>query len=218
MITLFKHLISINYHGLYISRTFDEKFLNTMQSKNTSIISLSDQDQEGLTTTSNIKDLFSFIKEFLTTKKQEQKVLLFDRIDYLMMFYSFDTIIRFLYNINDLVRKNNAIFLLYFNIDIANESHWKLLEMEFSQIPSEQIQDIFLSKIEYDILQYLFDMQKQNTRVNYKNIGSRFHLSKVTVKKYIDSLLDRELIYNEKHGRTKFLYLTLKGKTLIDHR
>lgn len=216
MNTLFKHLLSSDYYGLYISRTIDDKFLQHLKEKHTQIISLSDQKEKGLNNTTNIDDIFSHIKNFLDTKDIDKKVILFDRIDYLLMFNSFDTIIKFLYNINDIVRKTKAIFLLYFNQDIADKSQWKLLKMEFSQIPSEQIQDIILSKIEYKILQYIFDMQKQNTRVNYKNIGTRFHLSKVTVKKYIDSLHQRELIYNEKHGRTKYLYMTLKGKNLID--
>jgi predicted transcriptional regulator len=54
-----------------------------------------------------------------------------------------------------------------------------------------------------------------NKIVSYSRIGSMFHISKITVKNRIESLLDIGLIYVKKQGKTKLVNITEKGKNIL---
>jgi predicted transcriptional regulator len=54
-----------------------------------------------------------------------------------------------------------------------------------------------------------------NKIVSYSKIGSMFHISKITVKNRIESLLEKGLIYVKKQGKIKAVNITEKGKNIL---
>ena len=80
-----------------------------------------------------------------------------------------------------------------------------------------KIIDIQISQELYEILTYIQNEGKNNIAITYGTIGKTFSISKVTVKKRLESLKDNGLIYSRKQGKTKILNITEKGKNLLKH-
>jgi len=54
--------------------------------------------------------------------------------------------------------------------------------------------------------------------VNQDKILKRFTISKVTVQKRIAALLEDALVVSRHEGRSKHLYITKKGKELVEKK
>ena len=122
-----------------------------------------------------------------------------------------------LYKINDLIQKQDSILILRVNPSIINQNQIATLNEEFKKLPSQKIIDIQISQELYEILTYIQNEGKNNIAVTYGTIGKTFSISKVTVKKRLESLKDNGLIYSRKQGKTKILNITEKGKNLLKH-
>ncbi len=85
-------------------------------------------------------------------------------------------------------------------------------------LPSQQIQDVSLENVMYDLLGFIFKENEKNSLVSHKNICNHFGIVKVTAQKRIENLLKKELVISRKHGRSKFLHVTDKGKELLHRR
>ena len=125
---------------------------------------------------------------------------------------------KILYKINDLIQKQDSILLLRVNPSIINQNQIAILNEDFKKLPSQKITDIQISQELHEILTYIQNESRNNITVTYGNIGKTFSISKVTAKKRLESLKDIELIYSRKHGKTKILNITEKGKNLLNHK
>jgi PAS domain S-box-containing protein len=210
---IFKDLIKSNKQGLYIGRKVDEKVKNEFRGKNIKIIKLSDEKTDEFPIVTTLEDLYQSIKDFV--KKHNKSVVLIGRVDYLINNYSFEKLIKTLYRINDLILKHNSILILRVNPSIINEQQHSILNEEFDKIPSQKIKDIQISEELFEILEYIQKENMMNKIVSYSRIGSMFHISKITVKNRIESLLDIGLIYVKKQGKTKLVNITEKGKNIL---
>jgi response regulator of citrate/malate metabolism len=150
--------------------------------------------------------------------KKQQIIIFLDRIDYLIARYTFDELLKTLYKINDLVRKYKSLMIVRINSNFLNENHLSLFYEEFEIMPSEKISDIILSDDLIEIIKYINNKNNLNINVTFGEIGKEFNISKVTVKKRIEYLISKMLIYSKKIGKTKLLYLTEKGKKLTLRR
>jgi archaellum biogenesis ATPase FlaH len=214
-IDLFNFLLESKKLGLYIGRIPNKELQTSFKKINPKIIKLTAQKDDRYSTSTNIEELYQKIKDFIKNKKNT--VLLIDRLDYLIAKYSFESIMKNLYKINDLIQKQDSILLLRVNPSIINQNQIAILNEEFKKLPSQKITDIQISQELYEILTYIQNEGKNNIAVTYGNIGKTFSISKVTVKKRLESLKDSGLIYSRKQGKTKILNITEKGKNLLKH-
>ena len=212
---LLETLIDASFRCLYIGRNIgkDQYRLDNVNKIHT--IDFANQTGE-YNRVFDLQELGSIVNDFLNKKTKSKKAIILERFDFLMIYCSFEKLIRFLYNLNDLIKRKNGLFIIKIHPDVFDQKQLKFIKMEFNQIPSEDIEDLYLDEIQFSMLQFIAKQRKMNIQVNFKIIGSKFGLSKVTVKKHIDFLLDNTLIYCEEFGRTKYIYLTPKAFQLLN--
>ena len=213
---IFKDLIELKHQGLFIGRKTNEQLQMIFIKNIPQIIKLTDLKDENYQTLTNPEELYQKINDFLINNKNT--VIFIDRIDYLITYNSFDSVMKTLYKINDLIAKNNSILLLYVNPSFLNQTQISIFEEEIQRIPSQQITDIRLDEELFEILNFIDNESKSNLYVNYGKISKRFSISKITAKKRLEVLINKGLILSKKQGKTKILNITEKGKNLLSRR
>jgi len=210
---IFKGLIKSKHPGLYIGRTIDDKVKNEFIGLKIKIIKLADDKSDDISIVSTLENLFKSIENFVI--KNNNSIIFISRIDYLITNYSFESIMKFFYKINDLIQKHKSIFILRVNPSIISTQHLSILNEEFKKIPAQEIRNIQISKELFDMLRYIYKENMMSKIVNYSRIGREFSISKTTVKNRIESLLSYGLIFIKKLGKTKVLTITEKGKNIL---
>ncbi len=211
---IFKDLLKMKYKGLFIGREKKEQIKKIFNKKSPHTIRFSSIKDIEYPTINTPEELYQQIKDFL--HKNNQTVILIDRLDYLIINNSFELVMKTLYKINDLVENNKSIMLVNINISYLNNNQTALIRQEIEGIPKIQISDIIINEELKDIIRYVYEENKRNVYVNYGKINKKFSLSKITTKKRIEALIDKGLIISKKHGKTKILFLTNKGNKIID--
>jgi len=158
------------------------------------------------------KSILNFIKN------KKNPVVFIDRIDYLMNIYDFHDIYPVLCEINDAIRKHNAMIFIRINRDLLSEKEYFLIKEECDTLPSKHLEHIYLDGSLFEILEFIFQEDNWNRVVNQDKILKRFTISKVTAQKRITALLDDALIISKHEGRSKHLYITKKGKELVEKK
>jgi len=158
------------------------------------------------------KSILNFIKN------KKNPVVFIDRIDYLMNIYDFHDIYPVLCEINDAIRKHNAMIFIRINRDLLSEKEYFLIKEECDTLPSKHLEHIYLDGSLFEILEFIHQEDNWNRVVNQDKILKRFTISKVTAQKRITALLDDALIISKHEGRSKHLYITKKGKELVEKK
>ena len=104
------------------------------------------------------------------------------------------------------------------NPSVINNSQLALIKEELKQLPSQKIGDIALEDYLYDILTYIGEQSQNNILVTYKKIGQKFTISKVTTAKRLNTIEEKGLIFIKKHGKSKTIHISEKGRTLLHRR
>ena len=105
---IFKGLIKSKHPGLYIGRTIDDKVKNEFIDLKIKIIKLAENSSKDISLASNPEELYKSIENFVT--KNNNSIIFIGRIDYLIINYSFESIMKLFYKINDLIQKHKSIF------------------------------------------------------------------------------------------------------------
>jgi DNA-binding MarR family transcriptional regulator len=145
-------------------------------------------------------------------------VIFLERLDYFFNIYPFKETISNLYKINEIVKNKELLLIICLNPDSLSKEKIIALKEEFYKYPSHKTEEIIIDKDLYAILDFINSRNIGNIIVTYKDIGEKFSISKMTVTKKIDKLMYLELIISSKTGRSKILYLTKKGKNLIESK
>jgi PAS domain S-box-containing protein len=215
-IELFKGFLRRGNPGLYICRTDNEEIHKIFEDSTPRIVKLTVDKDKRYQTTSSLDELLSVIKDF--TEKEKNSIIFMDRIDYLIVNFSFEKMIKTLYELNDVIEKQKCLFLIRINPSLMDKTQMVMLYEEFKKLPAQQIEDIQLEEVQFDILNYINVENNRNTLVTYSDIGKTYSISKVTAQKRIESLKKMGMVFSKKQGRSKNLYITDKGKSLLSHR
>jgi PAS domain S-box-containing protein len=210
------YILNSKFKGLYVGRITIEEFQKNFIDTSPEIIKLTTQKDEYYSTSNNLKDIYQKINDFLN--KNFPTIILLDRIDYLITSENYGSLIKFLYKINDDIDKKRSILLIRINPLIIDDKRINILKEEFQMLPSGQIGKIQLEESLLNIISFVNTETKRNTYVTPSKIGKEFPISKVTVQKRIEILKKMELLYSKKKGRSKYLFLTDKGKNFIQSR
>ena len=212
MIDLFNGLLLKDRQGLFISRSYNA-IVPRLKMNQTTFALLSQKSKRTDNSIYSLDEVKKCIQAFIHTN--EKGVICLDRSDYLFTLFGFQETIQTFYQINDLVRRSQSLFLIRVNTDLFSKNQREILHEEFFSLPSNEIQNIYLDNNLFSILNYIYEQNQTNNLVYQKSISHHFSISKVTTQKRITSLLDKGLISYEKKGRVKDLFITEKGKKLL---
>ena len=207
---LFCNLSDKNTKGIIVTREFKDKIYDICDSKKIELIQFSSDNNKSKTVNDPIS-LYQIIEK----KLRKNSIIFIDRLDYFLNLYSFQEIISSLYKINEIIQKRNSLLIIHINPDLLTKELITILKQEFYDYPSEKLDDISIDKDLYDILEFINKKNINNIIVSHKEIGLKFAISKITVSKKINKLIDLNLVKSSKSGRAKVLHLTAKGMNLI---
>ena len=216
-IRLYRDLVVSGHNGLFITRDTPEAIQNIIHSlENVKVIILSQEKVSRFENVIDLDELTSKIDKFSIAKSRP--IILLDRIDYLLTNFSFDAFIKALYKITNIVARNEGVLFVRLNPSVINNSQLALIKEELKQLPSQKIGDIALEDYLYDILTYVGEQSQNNILVTYKKIGQKFTISKVTTAKRLNTIEEKGLIFIKKHGKSKTIHISEKGRTLLHGR
>ena len=216
VVEIFAGMLRVGHPGLYISRASDSEIKNIFTDVAPTIIKLSKEKDKKHLTCSNFEELIHTIEEHVS--KENQSIVLLERIEYLIVNSSFESVIKNIYRLNDMIRKHNCLLLLRISPSLLDKTQMTLLREELQELPEQQIDDVQLEETLFEILDYIKIENRRNSLVTYSKIRTRFSIAKVTVQRRIELLLEKELVFFKKLGRMKTLYITDKGKNLLTSR
>ncbi|MEW6070347.1 MAG: tetratricopeptide repeat protein, partial [Candidatus Thermoplasmatota archaeon] len=122
---VFKGLIKEGYKGIVISDVLPKKIDEEYKIKK-DIYWLSEVEGENILKPDRLDfEIMSIISNFL--KENEKTVILLEGLEYLSQINGFDTCLRWLKTVNDVVAKNNGILILPINPAVFNEKEFSLL-------------------------------------------------------------------------------------------
>ena len=213
---LFLNLTYLGRKGLYITRSTPSMIRRTIPNKNITVIVLSQTKNTSFKTINDLVALQSTIESF--SKNNKNTVILFEGIHYYLTRYSFQQVIEHLYIINEIIAKHKSILFLRIDPNILEPAQMAVLTNEFLQLPSQKIEDVVLKDETYSVLRYVAEQNQLNAVVSIKKIMSKFQIAFATAASRIASLEKNDLLFTKKSGKIKAVYLTDKGKKLLQKR
>jgi PAS domain S-box-containing protein len=215
---IFQNLITDNIKGLHITRFTSKHPQTIVHNKNiqTAFLSLQNTQKEHQHHIHSLDELLQHITTFVTTNRCA--VIYLDRLDYLISLFSFEKVLQIIYCIHDQIKVHHGLMLFRIPKDIINSTQQALLIEELNSIPEPDIETINLSEDLFNILSYVKYSVAMNKQVTFNKVEKALQISKVTTRKRLLELQSLGLIRLRILGRKKSVYLTDKGKLLLEKR
>ena len=126
--------------GLIVSREHPDIFFSTWDLEQPPLIWLSHEEEKRWTINpTSLARLTHTIDDFI--KKVPFSCVLFEGIEYLVIYNSFDTIMKLVYSVDDEVTQNKCRFILSYDPRAFDEDKRAVLERELKQIPQSYAVD-----------------------------------------------------------------------------
>jgi len=209
----FMDLVASGHTGLYITRTAVEELKSVVPLVDFEVALLQHHTVDGIETISDLNGLLARIKKFCETNTNP--VILLDRVDYLLTTFSFEHVIKSLYQTNEIIAEQSSLLLVHLNPSVLDARNLALLTEELHPLPGHQGDEIEVKDTLYYLLEFIHDHNQRNLQVSLKKIRTEFSISYPTVKRRCNALEEKGLIYTKKSGRSTTLYLSETGKALL---
>ena len=210
---LLKSLAEMSYHCLVITRnnpSFIKKVLGPypVQILFMKIDSGEKKDVLG------IDELLSIIKKFCC--KYKNAAVFLSRIEFILMTYSFDYLLKNVYEINEITNQSSSLFLL----NVSNKSFFTdkqlcLLQSELVSLPSKTLKDVIPDLQIYDMFKFIQIESEGNNDISFNYLRKKLQSSYPTIRRSAKHLEDEGFIEIVKKGRRKIVSLSEKGKEII---
>lgn len=165
---------------------------------------------------SDSENLINILSSFFLD--HEKSIALLDRLDFFMALHGFESFMQTIYQVTSIARKHSGIILIRLNPSVFTSTELAILHEELRKLPEQAIDTVSIDKKLFDILRFVDQQNRVKTIVSYKNISKQFSITKVTTAKRISDLSENELIAIKKRGRLKTIFITDKGKRLLQRR
>ncbi len=219
-IDLLNGLLLDDYNGLFITRDVSQKLIDSStvslpvtQYYFSQKVLMKHNKSEIV---SDSKTLVSLITDFL--REHAKSIVLIDRLDYLIALHGFTEVMQTVYSISSTASIYDGVILIRLNPAVISTTELAILNEELKQLPEQSVENITIDNKLFDILQYVDKQNANKSLVSFKNIRKQFSITKVTTAKRINSLEEKDLVTIKKRGRLKTIYITDKGKRLLQRR
>ena len=142
-----------------------------------------------------------------------KRVILIDRLDYLIQKNGFESTLFFIYRLMDIAYLANHIILLSIDSSTLQERQKSLLqkELKFIEAKSEGI----IPEDLYEVLAYIYQQNMAGDKPTGIDIMQELHISRPTARKRIQNLIDQGYIVETVKGRSKVHQITQKGRIIF---
>ena len=210
---LFSVMISKGYPGLIITRMHPDNLSALFPIEQLEVVLLQKMTHGKYPVVSSLDDLYRGIQEFV--KEYSKGIIFLDRVDYLFSLFSFEEVIKTFYSITEFIAASSSIFLLRVDFTSLSSKQVALLEQEFEVLPATKINHLLIDEFSLKILMYLERENKRNIQATIRGVCEELNISRVTAKRKLQELENKNLVYSKKYGRAKVFYLTERGYMLL---
>ncbi|MBS3748542.1 MAG: PAS domain S-box protein [Candidatus Thermoplasmatota archaeon] len=219
-VDLMKGLLLNGYNGLMITRDYsNDTFADSSKMMSVSVYSFSQKmniSSNESTVISDPSTLIQLLIDFFSD--HEQSIALIDRLDFLIALHGFRTVMQTIYQISSIASNYNGIVLVRLNPSVVSSTELAILGEELERLPDQNVDHITIDKKLFDILRFVDEQNRSKSLVSYKHVSKTFSITKVTTAKRMAALAKKNLITIKKRGRLKTIYITDKGKRLLQRR
>jgi len=205
---VFVELLDIDYTGIVITRSHPEKIKEKVKD-DTNVIWITEEESPGMALPPKIYAIDKEIRDFVA----RDKVVLLDRLDYLIAKLGFEKVLKLVQNLNELFYIQKGVLILNLDPDTIPSTQLSLLEKETQELELRIKHDI--SEELYEIIEYIHTENKTGKTPYHRDVAEKFNITKVTVVKRLKLLKTMGLIISKQKGRYKALELTDDGKAVI---
>ncbi|MGM5487553.1 MAG: PAS domain S-box protein [Nanobdellota archaeon] len=168
-----------------------------------------------LSTPASTAELLNNTLKQLQDKAAKPRTILLTRLDFLYLMYGFSKMMQFLYRVNDITRKNGCICLIHAIPGCFSEQQQLLLTQEFRKLDKIPSRHFCMDERLYQVLEFIHKKNSFHQSVHYGMITAQFSVSRLTTKKWIDSLLALNLVRVQQKGRLKEIKITGQGRSAL---
>lgn len=204
----FTDLLQAGYGGLLVTRNHPEE-VKAVWNIDVSVLWLTDDVNGESTIFPNIALLERKLQSYLS----RNRVILIDRLDYLISKNSFASVLSLVQKLNDLVFMKKSIVLLSVDPRTLTEREFSLLQKETH--PLQLLSKLDLSEDLGELLLYVAQRNEVGAKPSHKEIEKRFDITRTTVRKRLVLLHEKGLIVERKKGRMKVVEITERGKRMV---
>lgn len=198
-------LLQAGYGGLMVTRDHPDEIKSTWNTDAT-VLWLTDDVAGESTMFPNIALLERKLQSYLS----RNRVILIDRLDYLVSKNSFESVLGLVQRLNDLAFTKKSIILLSVDPRTLTEREFSLLEKETR--PLVPINRSELPEDLSELLRYVTQRNEVGGKPSHKEIEKRFDITRTTVRKRLNQLEEKGMIVEKKKGRMKVIEITEKGR------
>lgn len=203
--SIFKENISKGSKGLCITRT-NPAMISSKYSMAPETIWMGSQTNLSLGQVDSIEEVMNKVNEFLKDPEKKEKVILLDRIDYLITVYGFEETLKFIYNLKDVTSFSNSTLLVHLNPSIISHTQYKFIEQEIQELIVDENKDEMTEDLK-EIIMLIAENNKHKSDTYFKDVTKRSRITKTTARKRILALVSLGAINIKKKGRLKVLRL-----------
>ncbi|MCG3217308.1 MAG: DUF835 domain-containing protein, partial [Candidatus Heimdallarchaeota archaeon] len=205
-IEAFKDLQKVGYEGTIISRTPLKEWGDVFDEYVEAYWLSEKMDQQ------SIMPDFSELEKFII-KLPRRKVLLLDRLEYLIESNDFNSTLRFVYRLKELANMLDLTIIISLDPGTMDSRERTLLEKETNQIERR-----IHSRISEDLLEVLKYINNENilgNKPSYTDVGKELSISRPTTRQRLQKLIESGFIKETTSGRMKVLEVTQKGRLAL---
>jgi len=202
----FKDLLSIGYRGLKISRTPLIDSDNNLKG-NYEYYWLSENGIKN-----SLPPKLKSIEQKIE-KLSRRKIILIDRLDYLISKHNFKKILLFVQRLRELAIITNHIIILSIDSSTLKNREVRLLEKETFEV--EPRYKPRLPEYMFSVLKFIYRQNLVGIKPSYTVIGHELGLCKPTTRKRIRRLISIGCAIEHLNGRSKIVEVTERGKNIF---
>lgn len=126
---IFVDLVTHGVPGFAVSRMNPEKLKRRLNLVKTPVLWLSRYEMENTISPEDLPKLQYIIEDF--TRKSGESIILFDGVEYLVTQRGFETVLKYLQDLEDMIVRNNSRLVIPLHKDTVSVKEYSILEREF---------------------------------------------------------------------------------------
>jgi len=208
---VFNEYIRHRNNGLGVIRTRPDLVREEYQLRTTPLLWMTTvETEEKSIRPTDLERLLFIIKDFIGN---DGRILLIEKLDYLISENGFKRTLNFVHRLNDMVSSSDCILLASINMDtLATEQRIQLME-DFKDLTESD--SIVLNETLYEVLEYVYQENKSGRRPSFKKITDKFRITKTTTRKRVYDLQAKKMLNIIDDGKFKLLEVTEAGVKLM---
>ncbi len=219
-VDLLNGLLLDDFYGLFITRANTKQYfesalidLQVVQYTFSQKISVKGNEPSIISDSSTLIDIISaFFSD------HDKAIVLIDRLDYLIAINGFKEVMQMIYTLSSITTRKDGIMLIRLNPAVISSKELAILNEELETLPEQNVGNITIDNKLFDILHYVDKQNTDKSIVSFKTVSKHFSVTKVTTAKRINALEEKELVAIKKRGRLKTIFITDKGRQLLQRR